>query len=98
MKENKEQCQVCKNYFDYGSMYEYRGFLSCDNCFDELQSKVDNRRQEVIAEQNHKTSVFKGLDMSDSKIGAANREILKGNIEIAKKTSKRVEDYENGII
>lgn len=99
MKEEKKiECAICHNHFEYGRMYEYRGFLNCDACFDELQAKVDNRRQEVIEEQNHKTAVFKGLDMSNSTIGKSNREILERNIEIAKKPSKRVNDYENGIL
>lgn len=89
-----ETCPICKNDFELGQMYEYRGALACEDCIEEMREKRDFQRAEVIEEQNFKTDKFKGLDMSDSQIGKANRELLKSDIEIAKKESQRLKDYE----
>lgn len=88
------KCSVCKQKFEYGEMYEYRGAISCEGCFDKLQQIRDHERSEIISEENHKTEKFRGLDMSDSRIGKANRQILKSDIEIAKKESSRIQNYE----
>lgn len=42
------KCPVCKEMKSPHDIYEYRGFKSCPQCFDKLQSKVDLKRQEVI--------------------------------------------------
>lgn len=89
-----ETCPICKNDFELGQMYEYRGALACEDCIEEMREKRDFQRAEVIEEQNFKTDRFKGLDMSDSQIGKINGEILKSDIEIAKKESQRLKDYE----
>ena len=94
MDDELETCPICKNDFELGQMYEYRGSLACGDCIDEAREKRDAERAEVIAEQNHKTDRFKGLDLSDSTIGKANRQILKTDIEVAKKEGKRIRDYE----
>lgn len=87
-------CPLCGREEEYGQMYEYRGALACVDCIDGAREKRDIERAEVIAEQNHKTDRFKGLDLSDSTIGKANRQILKTDIEVAKKEGKRIRDYE----
>jgi recombinational DNA repair protein (RecF pathway) len=89
-----ETCPICKKEFELGQMYEYRGAVACGDCIEEAREKRDAERAEVIAEQNHKTEKFKGLDLSDSTIGKANRQILKTDIEVAKKEGKRIRDYE----
>lgn len=89
------KCSVCKKEFEYGSMYEYRGAVACEGCFEELQVKRNAERNQIIEEEKHKTDRFKGLDLSDSATGKANKEILKADIEIASKESKRISDYEN---
>lgn len=89
-----ETCPICKNDFELGQMYEYRGALACEDCIEEMREKRDLQRAEVIEEQKFKTDRFKGLDFSDSKIGKANREILKSDMEIAKKESQRLKNYE----
>lgn len=89
-----ETCPICKNDFELGQMYEYRGALACGECIEEMREKRDFQRAEVIEEQKFKTDKFKGLDMSDSQIGKTNREILKSDIEIAKKESQRLKNYE----
>lgn len=92
--DDLETCPICKNDFELGQMYEYRGALACEDCIEEMIEKRDFQRAEVIEEQKFKTDRFKGLDMSDSQIGKINREILKSDIEIAKKESQRLNDYE----
>lgn len=87
-------CPLCRREEEYGQMYEYRGALACTDCIEKVREKRDIERTEVIAEQNHKTDRFRGLDLSDSNIGKANRQILKTDIEVAKKEGKRIRDYE----
>ena len=94
-----ETCSLCKksfsNWDNENQMFEYRWALWCEKCIEEVREKRDFERQEVIAEENHKTKVFKWLDMWDSPIWKANRQILKRNIEIAKKEWGRIKAYEN---
>lgn len=87
-------CSVCGIEIDDIQTYEYRGALSCTDCFEECQTKRDIQRQEIIAEESAKTECFRGLDMNDSVIGKANKEILSKQIEIAGKESGRLKDYE----
>jgi recombinational DNA repair protein (RecF pathway) len=87
-------CPLCGRQEEYGQMYEYRGALACCDCIEEAREKRDAERAEVIAELNHKTDRFRGLDLSDSTIGKANRRILQLDIEVAKKEGKRIRDYE----
>ena len=89
------RCSVCGKEQEYGDMYEYRGAISCENCFDELQRIRDRDRAALIEEERHKTERFRGLDMSDGVIGRANREILKQDIDIAKRESARLHHYES---
>lgn len=63
-------CQICGKgffekdlgdgvWFNYdGDMYNYRGFDSCGDCFDELIVKVDEKRQRIIDEQNSRQGNF----------------------------------------
>ena len=92
----KVKCSICKTECEYREMYEYRGALSCEKCFDELQTKRDAERQQIIEAEKHKTDRFKGINLSNDSIGKANKRILQADIEIAKKESKQVNDYERG--
>lgn len=97
-KYNMEElvnCPLCGGEEEYGQMYEYRGALACCDCIEEAREKRDAERAEIIEEQKHKTDRFKGIDLSDSTIGKANRQILKADIEVAKKEGKRLRDYED---
>ena len=84
--KDTEQCSVCKKQFILGDLYEYRGSIACEKCFQEAQDKKDFERQEIIEKNKHKTERFRGLDLSNSQIGKANRDILKADIEIASKS------------
>lgn len=92
--EELVNCPLCGREEEYGQMYEYRGALACCDCIDEARDKRDAERAEIIAEQKHKTDRFKGLDLSGSQIGKANKEILKADIEVAKKEGLRIRQYE----
>lgn len=94
--EIHEECPKCKNIFSRSDIYEYRGAISCNSCFDEVSKERDIQRAEIINEESSKTEVFRGLDLTDSVIGKVNKEILKPNIEIAAKESTRINNYERG--
>jgi len=87
-------CKVCGAELTASETYEYRGAYSCAEHLDEMQAAREFERQEVIAEESAKTEVFRGLDLGDNVIGRANREILKPQIEIARKESGRLKAYE----
>ncbi len=90
------QCSKCGEELEAMDAYEYRGAVSCAKCFDEVIKHRDWQRNEIIAEESAKTEVFRGLDMTDSVIGKANRQLLKRKIEIAGKESERLKQYERG--
>lgn len=90
------ECTLCKKQLDDCDAYEYRGAHSCDDCFDEVIEMRDLERNQIIQEESRKTKVFKGLDLTDSVIGKANKNLLKANIEIARNESQRLRDYEGG--
>ena len=54
-----EECAICGNSYsnfdpdEKHSIYEYRGFLACQEHFDELIAKVDNKRKEVAEVVEH---------------------------------------------
>jgi len=88
------KCPNCGKEIDNSTAYEYRGVLSCLDCFKDVVEQRDLERNEIIQESRHKTDRFKGLDFGDGVIGKANREILKPDIQIAKKESMRRKVYE----
>ena len=93
----KDKCAICEKMFDLSELYEYRGVIACEEHFDELQEKRDYQRAEIIEDNKHRTEPFRGIDTaSDSTIGKANREILKKQIDIAKKEPERLKNYEKG--
>lgn len=95
--EMTDECQVCKEEFPTSKMYEYRGFLFCEKHFSEGEKKVDYKRQQIQEINEHQTRVFKGLNMEkDNAIGKANNEILKRQVDIAKKESFIEKEYRKG--
>lgn len=87
-------CKKCKSNLKANEAYEYRGVFSCEEHFDEVIEMRDFERNEVISEEHNKTKAFKGLDLTDSVIGKANKKILKPRIEVASKESERLKQYE----
>ena len=92
----KYTCSKCHKKIYDSDAYEYRGAIACEDCIDSVIEMRDFQRQEIIEEESAKTDKFKGLDLGDNVIGNANREILKGSIEIAAKESGRLKTYERG--
>lgn len=100
MMEDMYECCICKNRFDGSDTYEYRGFFSCSEDHEKMIVAVDGKRTELIENASKRTKAFKGLDLSDSTIGKANKNLLKTHIELAEKEGKsklRI-DYENGVL
>ncbi len=87
-------CSICKEEFEDSDIYEYRGAYACSEHFEEAQGKRNFERAEVMEELDHKTKFSKGLNFGDNVIGRANRKLLKPQIEITKKESMRVRNYE----
>lgn len=95
MIEDKIKCDICNKEIDYSESYEYRGAISCDECFDVMTESRDKQRQSIIDDYERKSKRFKGFDIDpDSIIGKANREIFKKDIEIYSKETKALKDYE----
>lgn len=88
------RCRKCKAPLDDHEAYEYRGSFACEAHFDEVIEMRDFERSQIIREEENKTKVFKGLDLTDSAIGKANKKLLKTRIEIAGKESQRLKNYE----
>lgn len=88
------KCKKCGIQLDDYTAYEYRGAISCADCFDEVIEDRDRERSEVMNEEHNKTKVFKGLDLTDSPTGQANKKLLKGRIEVASKESLKLKNYE----
>ena len=87
-------CRKCKAKLKANQTYEYRGAFSCEDHFDEVIKMRDFERSGIIQEEHSKTKVFKGLDLTDSAIGKANKALLKPHIEVASKESQRLKEYE----
>ncbi len=49
------KCQLCKKYFDDSETYEYRGFMFCEEHFDEGIKRVDEKKAMVLDVVNHST-------------------------------------------
>ncbi len=88
------ECSKCKVELEPSDAYEYRGAIACADCFSDVIEMRDFKRNEIIEEENKKTSRLKGLDISNSAIGKANRAILSGSIEVCRKESARIKEYE----
>lgn len=89
-------CKKCKVKLSANEAYEYRGAFACEDHFDEVIEMRDFERSGIIQEDHNKTKVFKGLDMTDSEIGRANKKLLKARVEISSKESQRLKEYERG--
>lgn len=87
-------CKKCKAKLRANEAYEYRGAFACEEHFDEVIEMRDFERNQIIKEEQNKTKAFKGLDLSDSAVGKANKKLLKPRIEIASKESQLLKNYE----
>ena len=92
-------CQICKGEFEDSDTYEYRGFMSCSEHFDELQEKVNYKRKEVMAvtEASIK-SQRNGEFMNNSKKYNLHNVASDGLPIMKMKEPGILQDYENGIL
>ena len=89
------KCFKCQKPLEENEAYEYRGAVACGAHFDEVTRSRDLERSEIMAEENSKLNALKGMDLDPrSAIGRANREILKPQMELAKKGNARIKKYE----
>ncbi len=91
------KCQICNEMFDDSNTYEYRGFTSCSEHFDELQEKVNFKRSQVMEVVDH--SIRSQVDgewhnggYKTMKVGTDGRPIT------SVKEPQILKDYENGIL
>ena len=89
-------CAKCGLKMPEWQAYEYRWAISCWwKCKEEVEESRDFERQEVIADERSRTEPLRWFDLWDSPIWKANRNILKSQIEIARKEWWRLKAYEN---
>ncbi|MEX5413359.1 hypothetical protein [Atlantibacter hermannii] len=94
---NEYKCCLCKKDIDGNSAYEYRGFISCEEHFEQVIAKVDIRRSEIIQRNDAVTKQLSGLDIDPrSVIGRANRGLLAPAIEIASRETLAEQQYRRG--
>ena len=101
------ECQVCHKkfyekdlgdgvWFNYDDeIYSYRGFNSCEACFDKLQEKVDDKRQRIIENQNSR-ALHEGQLAGIIKFGEPAKELIKAQIEIASKEAYEEKEWRKG--
>lgn len=95
-----DSCELCgKNFyeedkgdgvwFNYGEKpYSYRGFTSCEDCFEELQDRVENKRERIINDFNSRSLASKNISMAKEsypgdKLAKAHNDLIKKDSEIA---------------
>ena len=93
------KCCRCKAGLDGYSAYEYRGFVSCEEHFNEVIALVDAKRSDLIGREQSRLAPLKGMDIHpDSPVGQANRSILRASIEIASTEHPIEAEYRKGIL
>lgn len=91
------KCSKCKIEIDSYDTYEYRGALSCYNCFEDVIEGRDRERNELIEREDSKLNRTKGLDLTDSVIGKANRVLMKNALEVSSRESYQMKQYEGRV-
>ena len=93
------QCCRCKKIIDGYSAYEYRGFTSCEEHFEEVIQLVDAKRADLIEREASRLKPLAGLDIHpDSPVGQVNRRILGGVIEVVAKEHPIEAEYRKGVL
>lgn len=96
---SKYKCCRCKAELDGYSAYEYRGFVACEEHFDEVIKLADDKRADLIYREQSRLAPLKGMDIQpNSPIGQVNRKILGGVIEASSKESFIEAEYRKGIL
>jgi len=91
------KCALCKQQFEYDEMYEYRGFLSCVEHFDEVIERVDSKRAMVMeAVETSTMSQRKGEFVNNHHKYSRNNVASDGLPIIKIKEPQILKDYEAG--
>ena len=92
------QCQICKEMFEDSDTYEYRGLISCSEHFDELQNRVNAKRQEVMEVTEHSISSQRNGEFKNNSQKYDMHNVASDGLPIMKvKEPPILKDYENGI-
>ena len=94
-----KKCQMCKKDFELDQLYEYRGFIFCEEHFDEGVKRVDEKRSFVMDVVGKSIeSKRKGEFVhNSSKYNLHN--VAEDGLPIVKiKEPQVLKDYENGIL
>ena len=96
-REIHVECSTCGKVLNQSDAYDYRGFIFCNEHFDDGQIKVDDKRQEIIEVQDK--MVRSQADGEWANGGYKTMKVGHDGKPITKiKEPKIVEDYENGIL
>lgn len=96
---NKIICQLCKDeVLDCSDVYNYRGFPFHEKCFDEGVKKVDEKRQEVMKENEYSLLSQSAGEWMNGGYRTMKTDITGKPIIKNPKQSQRLTDYENGIL
>jgi hypothetical protein len=97
--EKLNQCQICKKYFNDSETYEYRGFLFCEEHFEDGCKRVDEKRSFVM-EVNEKSvsSQRKGEFVNNPEKYNINNVASDGLPIVKVNEPQIVNDYEKGIL
>lgn len=99
MKNNRGICQKCKQEFDLGELYEYRGFEFCEEHFDEGCKRVDEKRQEVMEVTAHSIKSQRNGEFANNRSKYHLGNVAPDGLPIIKvKEPQILQDYERGIL
>jgi cupin superfamily acireductone dioxygenase involved in methionine salvage len=100
-----QECAICKkSYSNYDpdekhSIYEYRGFLACNEHFDELIKKVDYKRSDVIETVKKTTESQRNGEFKNNYQKYNIHNVANDGLPIMPiKEPQILKDYENGIL
>lgn len=104
----KEICQLCKKEIkptvyedgvvDYEDLYEYRGFVFHEDCFDEGVKKVDAKRQEVIQTTESSLKSQAGGEWQNGGYKTMKTDVAGNPMPSEVKEPQILKDYEKGIL
>jgi len=92
-------CQTCRKSFDDSETYEYRGFMFCNEHFDEGIEKVDYKRNDVSEVVEHSVKSQRRGEFINNLSKYGHKNVASDGLPITKVTEPQIlKDYENGIL
>lgn len=93
------ECKICHKMFDASETYEHRGFMFCEEHFDEGTGRVEAKRQEVMeVTEASITSQRNGEFINNRDKYHIGNVAADGLPRIVPKEPQILKDYENGIL